>query len=68
MSLFQSSITNTPQSIVEYKGDNINIPNSEQLENYFTKIRGIEDFIRIFLIVNYVYIDEMPIKNMFKLL
>jgi hypothetical protein len=68
MSLFQSSITNTPQSIVEYKGDNINIPNSNQLEDYFTKIRGIEDFIRIFLIVNYVYIDEMPIKNMFKLL
>jgi hypothetical protein len=68
MSLFQSSITNKPQSIVEYKGDNINIPNSDQLETYFTKIRGIDDFIRIFLIVNYVYIDEMPIKNMFKLL
>lgn len=65
MSAFTYSV---PQSIIDYNGNNPNIPNKDQLETYFTKIRGMLDFIRIFLIVNYSYIDNIPVRNMFKLL
>ena len=65
MSSFEKSV---PQSIIDYNGNNTNIPNKHQLEDYFTKIRGMLDFIRIFLIVNYSYIGDIPVRNMFKLL
>jgi hypothetical protein len=65
MSSFEKSV---PQSIINYKGNNTNIPNKDQLKDYFIKIRDMLDFIRIFLIVNYSYIGDIPVRNMFKLL
>jgi hypothetical protein len=65
MSSFEKSV---PQSIIDYNGNNTNIPNKDQLEDYFIKIRDMLDFIRIFLIVNYSYIGDIPVRNMFKLL